>query len=110
MGHNASSARHAHEAEMNKQVTLALADRAQNPNTQDIFRLYNKWRLGSSGKRLFEKLQEAIDSYNEQNEKENTGGKAVLQWYDGQAQSSGASDSEDEVRPPRKKKKKTQKP
>ncbi len=38
MGHNASSARHAHEqklceAEWNKQV--ALADRSVNPNPQD---------------------------------------------------------------------------
>ena len=90
MGHNASSARHAHEqrllceAEVNKQVTLA--DWAQNPNPQDVCRLYSKWRLGSygddNGKDLFEKLQQAVDNYNNQNESEDRGGKAVLQWYD----------------------------
>ena len=53
MGHNASSARHAHEqrllyeAEVDKQAVLA--DRAQNPNPQDVYRLYGKWRLASYG-------------------------------------------------------------
>ena len=75
MGHSASSARHAHErllheAETNKQVMLA--DRAQNPNPQDVYRLYDKWSLGSygseNGKSLFERLQQAIDTYNGRNE------------------------------------------
>ena len=103
MGHSASSARHVHErllheAEMNKQVVLA--DRAQNPNRQDVYRLYDKWRLGSygsdNGKGLFEKLQQAVDTYNSQNENENGGGgQAVLQWYDtGKGQTSEVSDSD----------------
>ena len=116
MGHSASSARHAHEqrllheAEMDKQVMLA--DRAQNPNPQDVYRLYDKWRLGSygsdNGKDLFEKLQEAVDTYNSQNE-DRGGGQAVLQWYDaGTGQTSEVSESDnEEVEPPTKKKKLT---
>ena len=116
MGHNASSARHAHEqqllyeAEVNNQAMLA--DQAQNPNPQDIYRLYNKWRLGSygndNGKGLFEKLQQAVDTYNSQNENESGGGQALLQWYDAKGQASEASDSDsegDEIGPPTKKKK-----
>ena len=113
MGHNASSARHAHEqqllyeAEVNKQVMLA--DRAQNPNPQDVYRLYDKWRLNiygnDNGKGLFEKLQQAVDTYNNQNENENGGGQAVLQWYyTCKGQASEVSDSDgDEVGPPTKK-------
>ena len=112
MGHSASSARHAHEqrllheAEMNKQVVLA--DRAQNPNPQDVYRLYDKWRLGSygsdHGKGLFEKLQQSVDTYNHQNE-DGDGGQAVLQWYDaGKGQASEVSESDnEEVKPPTKK-------
>ena len=112
MGHNASSARHAHEqqllyeAEVNNQAILA--DRAQNPNPQDIYRLY-KWRQGSygndNGKGLFEKLQQAVDTYNSQNENE-SGGQALIQWYDAKGQASEASDSDsegDEIGPPTKK-------
>ena len=114
MGHNASSARHAREqqllceAEVDKQVKLA--DRAQNPNPQDVCRLYDKWRLGSygedNGKGLFEKLQEAVDTYN-QTERKDGGGQAVLQWYDaGKGQSSEAMDSDsDDTDPPPKKRK-----
>ena len=89
MGHSASSARHAHEQkllyETETKKQLILADRAKNPNPQDICRLYNKWRLGSygkdNGKGLFQKLQEATDRYNSQNESDGGGGKAFLQWY-----------------------------
>ena len=115
MGHNASSARHAHEqqllheAEMNKQVTLA--DRAQNPNPQDVYRRYGKWRQGSygndNGKGLFEKLQQAVDTYNSQNDDgHGGGGQVVLQWYDAcKGQASEASDSDgEEVELPTKKK------
>ena len=111
MGHNASSARHAHEqrllyeAEVDKQAVLA--DRAQNPNPQDVYRLYGKWRLASygkdNGKSMFEKLQQAVDTYNNQKE---IGGQAVLQWYDaGKGETIEASDSDgDEIGPPKKKK------
>ncbi len=114
MGHSASSARHAHEqkllyeTEESKQVTLA--DRAKNPNPQDVCRLYNKWRLGSygddNGKGLFEKLQEAVDNYNECG-----GGKAVLLWYNSAEQEEKTSGSEDEDMKPisQKKRKKEQK-
>ena len=53
MGHNASSARHAHEQQLLYEAGVnnqeILADRAQNPNPQDVYRLYDKWRLGSYG-------------------------------------------------------------
>ena len=89
MGHNASSARHAYEQELplhqesDTGIQAMLADRAINPNPQDICRLYDKWRKGTygndNGKGLFEKLQEDIDTYNENHQSE--GGKAILQWY-----------------------------
>ena len=84
-----------HEAEMNNQVMLA--DRSLNPNPRDVHRLYDKWRLGSygsdNGKGLFEKLQQAMDTYNSQNENDDGGeGQAVLQWYDaGKGQTSEVS-------------------
>ncbi len=111
MGHSASSARHAHEpkllceAELDNQV--ALADRSVNPNPQDICQLYDKWRFSSygedNGKGLFQKLQEAVDLYKDGK------GKAVLQWYDAgqdQAFSDDSCDTEDELKPSKKKKKK----
>lgn len=110
MGHNASSARHAHEQRLlyeaeEQDMQVVLADRAKNPNPQDVRRLYDKWRLGNygeyNGKGLFEKLQEAVDSY------ERGDGKAVLQWYDFAVQSS--DDESEEVKPKQKKKKKDQK-
>ena len=71
MGHSASTAKHTYEQKLlyeeSENPQVALADRAKNPNRQDVCRLYNKWRLGNygndNGKGLFEKLQEAIDAY-----------------------------------------------
>ena len=49
------------------------------PNPQDMFRLYDKWRAGAygeeNGKSMIQKLQEAVDAYNEKYSKE--GGKAL---------------------------------
>ena len=58
-----------------------------------------------NGKGLFEKLQEAVDTYNQTEHKD--GGQAVLQWYDaGKGQSSEAMDSDrDDTDPPPKKRK-----
>ena len=59
-----------------------------------------------NGKGLFEKLQQAVDPYNSQNENEDGGrGQAMLQWYDaGKGQTSEVSDSDnEEVEPPTKK-------
>ena len=113
MGHNASSARHAleqqliTEAESPDQQNI-LADRAQNPNTQDVFRLYDKWRVGAygeeNGKSMIQKLQEAVDAYNEKYSKE--GGKALLQWYDAGADDEELESDTEDLEPPRKKKKK----
>ena len=96
MGHNASSARHAHEqqllveAESPEDQQSILADRAQNPNPQNMFRLYDKWRVGTygeeNGKSMIQK--QTVDEYNEKYS--NVGGKALLQWYD-----AGADDDEE---------------
>ena len=114
MGHNASSARHAleqqliAEAELPEDQQSILADRAQNPNTQDMFRLYDKWRVGAygeeNGKSMIQKLQEAVDAYNEKYSKE--GGKALLQWYDAGADDEQLESDTEDFEPPRKKKKK----
>ena len=44
-----------------------------------MFRLYDKWRAGAygeeNGKSMIQKLQEAVDAYNEKYSKE--GGKAL---------------------------------
>lgn len=114
MGHNASSARHAHEQrllyEVDENKQAMLADRAHNPNPQDVCRLYSKWRQGNygddNGRGLFEKLQEAVDNYNCQNENAG-GGKALLQWYESikqeQASAEFSSDEDDEMKPMTKK-------
>ena len=113
MGHNASSARHAleqqliAEAELPEDQQSILADRAQNPNPQDMFRLYDKWRVGAygeeNGKSMIQKLQEAVDAYNEKYSKE--GGKALLQWYDAGADDEQLESDTEDFEPPRKKKK-----
>ena len=113
MGHNASSARHAleqqliAEAELPEDQQSILADRAQHPNPQDMFRLYDKWRVGAygeeNGKSMIQKLQEAVDAYNEKYSKE--GGKALLQWYDAGADDEQLESDTEDFEPPRKKKK-----
>ncbi len=112
-GHSPSSARHAHEQALYLQATSEmnaqkiLADRANNPLLQDICRLFTKWRElnygKDDGKELFQQLQEKVDEYNTKNRE--TGGKAILQWYESLAESE-ESDGESETKPPPLKKKK----
>ena len=113
IGHNASSARHAHEQkllyEADTDTQVILADRAQNPNLQDVCRLYDRWRIGNygdyNGQGLFEKLQQTVDTYNHNQNKINRG-QAILQCYDtGEVESSNISDNEEDTPPPKKKKK-----
>ena len=52
---------------------------------------------------MIQKLQEAVDAYNEKYSKE--GGKALLQWHDARADDEFESDTED-LEPPKKKKRK----
>ena len=114
MGHNAASTRHAHEQKLlweaisiNKHQSV-LAERVQNPNLQDICRLYDKYRLENygkdDGKDHFEKLQEAVDLYNQQHGDE--GGKAILQWYSAGESTEQSDKEDDELKPPKKKRKK----
>lgn len=111
MGHNAASARHAHEqqlfieaASLTDQQTM-LADRALNHNPQDICRLDSKWRLGNygsdSGKDLFQKLQENLDLYNQKHGKERE--KALLQWYSA-CEPTGESEEDEDLAPLKKEK------
>ena len=55
-----------------------LADRAVNPNPQDVSHLYNAWRetqMGNdSGEGLFQQLEHEIQMYNERE----YGGKATI--------------------------------
>ena len=100
-GHCAASARHTHEqmlilnSDTNVEKQTLLANRASNPNVQDICRLFVEWQKQhyamEDGTAMFSKLQAMVDQYNE-----NTGlqgGKALLQWYE----NSDRSDSDCEA-------------
>ena len=70
-GHSAASARHAYETKLmieGDDVMHQLADRATNPNPQDVSRLYNKWRkerLGpENGEEMFKAVDEFVAEYN----------------------------------------------
>ena len=52
---------------------------------------------------MIQKLQEAVDAYNEKYSKE--GGKALLQWYDAGADDEQLESDTEDLEPPRKKKK-----
>lgn len=73
MGHSAASARYYYETVLleneSDEVQQRLADRAVNPTSQDVSRLYNWWRqtqMGNdNGKGLFERLEHEIQVYNE---------------------------------------------
>ena len=121
-GHCASSARHTHEqklilnSETDAEKQTMLADRAKNPNVQDICRLFVEWRIKNYGKEdgteMFKMLRHEVDLYNEKNQ--SLGGKALLQWYvrnncDNESGSSG-SDCEEIPRPKKKKQEIPQKP
>ena len=116
-GHCASSARHTHEqmlilnSETDVEKQTALADRACNPNIQDICRLFIEWRKQNygveDGTEMFTKLQRLVDQYNENNG--DKGGKALLQWCETTIEK---SDSEGECTQKAKRKKRaiSQKP
>ena len=82
-----------------------LADRAHNPNPQDICHLYDKWRLGNygrdNGKDLFQKLQKAVYLYNQQHGEDR--GKALLQWYSNNESTEQSDKDDDEILTPPKK-------
>ena len=112
-GYSAASARHAYEAKLmiehDGNIMEELADRAINPSTQDISRLYNKWReqhLGpENGKEMFEKLEEYIKEYNLRHKDE--GGCIMLKRYSAEHIEPPTDDEEPVL--PRKKKLKLQK-
>lgn len=60
---------HMKESWRNKYITFA--DWTHNPNFQNMWWLYDKWRLGNYGKDkeqgMLEKPQQAVHTYNEQN-------------------------------------------
>ena len=88
-GHSAASARHEHELCLQlsssdpQLVETLLADRATNPNVQDVSRLLAAWRtqqLGpDSGEGMFDRLEEEVKVYNEQHAED--GGKAIIQRF-----------------------------
>ena len=112
-GYSAASARHVYEAKLmiehDGNIMEELADRAINPSTQDISRLYNKWReqhLGpENGKEMFEKLEEYIKEYNLRHKDE--GGCIMLKRYSAEHIEPPTDDKEPVL--PRKKKLKLQK-
>ena len=88
MGHSAASARFYYETLLLQNESdddqQRLADRAVNPTSQDVSRLYNLWRqteMGSdNGKGLFECLEKEIQVYNERWGEH--GGQAKLQRFE----------------------------
>ena len=102
MGHCASSAYHWNVTKLfldGGDDQLLLAERATNPTKSDVSRLYDEWRkkeLGpDNGKKLFDKLEMEIPSYNEANLE--NGGQAKLQVYQNESVPFYDSDSESEV-------------
>ena len=103
-GHCASSARHAYEqmlllnTETDGEKQTVLADRAINPNVQDICRLFMEWRKNNygeeNGQAMFERLQHEVDQYNEKFG--SVGGKAILQWYEADYNNDEDTDNDSE--------------
>ena len=85
LGHSASSARHYHIQKLQIENTAdtlqqVLADRSINPNDGDVQQQFRTWREKNygkdSGKEMFDKLEELIEKYN--NENKDKGGKAFF--------------------------------
>ncbi|PKY33800.1 hypothetical protein RhiirB3_453013 [Rhizophagus irregularis] len=90
-GHSPASAIYSYEdslhttAESDQELLEMLADRAINPDYGYIVRLFHEYRnntLGShNGEKMFERLVEVIDHYNN-----SSNGRAIMQEYDAQAE------------------------
>lgn len=112
-GHCASSARHTHEqililnSETDADKQTVLADRATNPNVQDICRLFVEWRKKNygedDGKQMIAKLQHEVDQYNKF---ANMGGKALLQWYEADHSNEDTDSDNESIPGPNKKREK----
>ena len=92
-GHSAASARHQHKFYLQLFADAALvekllADRATNPNVQDVSRLFQAWRFqqpGSDhGTDMFDRLKEEVAAYNKSHD---DGGRAAVQWFTGKSDS-----------------------
>ena len=87
MEHSVASARHEHELRLqlsSSESFLAetlLADRATNPNVQDVSRLFAAWRMQQhgpdSGQDMFDRLEKEVKTYNDTHSDD--GGKAIIQ-------------------------------
>ena len=94
LGHSPSSAIHHHSLNLaiehggkEKEFEIAHADRSINPLPNDIYYLYNKWRVDKlgpeNGEKMFEQLETLIKAYNEEHGEE--GGRAFIQRYEKQS-------------------------
>ena len=92
-GHSAASARHQHEFHLQLSADAAvveklLADRATNPNVQDVSRLFQAWRFqqhGSDhGPDMFDRLEEEVAAYNKSHD---DSGRAAVQRFTGKSDS-----------------------
>ena len=81
-GHSASSAHHAYETklvlESDEHIMTSLADRAINPNAQDVSRLYIKWREEHLGPENGN-ARKIVQQYNSQHKDD--GGQIVINRY-----------------------------
>ena len=98
--------------ECDENLMEKLADRAINLSSQDVSRLYGKWReehMGSeNGKALFERLDEYIKEYNLCHKEE--GGCIMMKRYSApHTESQAEISSDEEVIAPKRKKQKLQK-
>ncbi len=89
-GHSPSSAKHLHDLNLITEHENGLpelervrADRAVNPNLQDVYYLFRKWREQNNGKpngkEMFDRLEEMVKKYNDDHYSD--GGRAFLQRY-----------------------------
>ena len=91
-GHSAASARHEHELRLqlstdSVDIERVLADRATNPNVQDVSRMFDAWRFQQHGSEggisMFDRLEREVEAYN--STYNDDGGKAVIQRFIGKS-------------------------
>ena len=88
-GHSSATARHEYTSQLQlkhdtQSIEQVLADRAANPNCQDIQRLFREWRdkyIGpENGEVMFDQLSQEVRQYTEAHAGE--GGRVFLQKYE----------------------------
>jgi len=93
-GHSAASARHEHELhlQLSADSTLAeklIADRATNPNVQDVSRLFKAWRFQQHGSEHGADMFNCLEEVEVYNKAHSDSGRAAIQRFTGSSSSGG---------------------